>query len=243
MQNGNTLISFENASFGYGKKIVLRDVNFSINKGDFFALLGPNGAGKTTIMKAILKEISPKQGNVIVKGGLDIGYVPQIDTEGSFWPLKVKDFVKLFQQKKCCEVSDVLDSLGIKNLGDRILQELSGGQRQRVQLAKALINHPRLLILDEPTDGMDISAEADYLDLLNGLSESGITVVLVSHHLYDVLSVARQILIVKDGQALLSTTDALINEPVLENIYKRPFHSGHIGSTPVIVPVKRGDDA
>lgn len=240
MPEKDKLVTIENASFGYGRNTILSSVYFSIDKRDFFSFLGPNGAGKTTLIKAIMQELRPKMGTVTVKSGTAIGYVPQIDTEGSFWPLKVKDFVAMFLQKKCCSVLEVLASLNIENLAEKIMQDLSGGQRQRVQLAKALINHPDLLILDEPTDGMDVSAEADYLELLKKLNEEGMTVVLVSHHLYDVLSVARKIVIVNDGTAVNTNMHDLLEKKILDSIYDRPFLKGDIDGSPVIIPGTRG---
>ncbi|MFC1555092.1 metal ABC transporter ATP-binding protein [candidate division KSB1 bacterium] len=239
MEN-NDIISIKGASFGYGRKTILEDVNFSILKSDFIAFLGPNGAGKSTLMKAIMQQIKPLLGTVALNKDIKIGYVPQIDTEGSFWPLKVRDFVDMFQQERCCTVEDVLSSLNIEKFADKVMQDLSGGQRQRVQLAKALINHPDLLILDEPTDGMDVSAEADYLELLKDLNRNGTTIVLVSHHLYDVLSVAKKIVIVNNGTTVITDTDSLMNNRILDKLYDRPFLTGRVGSSPIIIPAERG---
>ena len=240
MNNDDSIVSFQDVSFAYGKNTFLRDVNFSILKGDFCAFLGPNGVGKTTLMKSILQEIKPKKGRIDVKQEIAIGYVPQLDTEGSFWPIKVRDFILMFQKEKCCSVEDVLESLNILELVNKVMQDLSGGQRQRVELAKALINHPDLLILDEPTDGMDVSAEADYLELLKKLNKDGTTIVLVSHHLYDILSVAKKIIIVNNRTTIISDTESLMKDRVLDKIYDRPFIAGKIGSYPVIVPDNRG---
>lgn len=234
------VVTIENASFGYGRETILSDISFSINRNDFFAFLGPNGTGKTTLMKAIMREIRPREGSVHVSEDVTIGYVPQLDTEGSFWPMNVVDFVKMFQQKKCCTAEEILKSLNIENIAGKNMQDLSGGQRQRVQLAKALINHPDLLILDEPTDGMDVSAEADYLELLKKLNDEGMTIILVSHHLHDILSVAKKIGIVNNGTIVSANLNDLIENRMLDSIYGRPFLAGDIAGTPVIIPAVRG---
>jgi zinc transport system ATP-binding protein len=230
------ILTIEDATLGYGRKVVLKEVDFSMERGDFTALLGPNGSGKTTLLKAILGEIKPQAGRVSLAEGVRLGYAPQIDTEGTFWPLKVRNFVRLFARNAKNNVDNALKSVGITDLASKNMQELSGGQRRKALLAKALANTPELLILDEPTHGMDVASEADYLELLRQLNREDMSIILVTHLLYVALSVAKNILIVQDGRATPTTVDAIIEQPILEGIYNRSFESGRIGNTPVIVP-------
>jgi zinc transport system ATP-binding protein len=230
------ILTIERASLGYGSKVVLKGVSFTVERGHFTAFLGPNGAGKTTILKAILGDLKPSTGSVNIAPRVRLGYVPQVDIQGSFWPLEVGDFLRLFTRTDGDRPLDCLDAVGIRHLADRNLQSLSGGERQKVLLAKALANSPDLLILDEPTQGMDVASEADYLDLLRKLNHEGTAIVLVTHLLHVVLSVADEVLVVEGGRTTASSVRQIVEEPVLEKIYGRPFEIGRVGSMPIVVP-------
>jgi zinc transport system ATP-binding protein len=242
MDSKSSLIRAENVTLGYGRTTVLRDVTFDVKRSNFAALLGPNGAGKTTLLLALLGQIHPRQGLVVMEPNLRYGYVPQVDEQGSFWPLAVFDFVSLFS-RGATAVEDVLARLGIADLAHLTMQQLSGGQRQKVLLAKALINEPDLLLLDEPTQGMDVASEADFLQLLKRLNRDGLSIVLVTHLLHVVLCAAQNVLIIHDGIGTPTTVDGLIRDSVLDQVYDRSFVSGMIGGTPVMMPGQVCEDA
>lgn len=191
------IIEFKDVSFNYDNSPALIDVNFTIHRNDFVAIVGPNGGGKSTLLKLILAQITPSKGNITVFGDKNykslekLGYVPQFTTHQHDFPLRLMDMVlqsKLrnnslftrYSQKDKNRAVEVLDMLKISEFKDRFLSELSGGQRQRALIARALIDDPEILILDEPTASVDISVEQDIYDILKDLN-SNMTILLVTH--------------------------------------------------------------
>lgn len=232
------MIRFIDVTIGYGRRVVLSSVSFTQERGTIAALLGPNGGGKTTLLRALLGEISPRHGRVEVAPEARIGYVPQVETEGSFWPLRVRDFVGLFARSRA-QVERALAAVGIGDLASRSLQDLSGGQRQKALLAKALVNEPTLLVLDEPTQGMDVASEADYLDLLRRLNRGGCTIVLVTHLLHVAMAVAHTVVIVDRGKTHAASVAEILDGGVLDAMYGRPFARAVVGGTPCVVVDRR----
>jgi zinc transport system ATP-binding protein len=197
-----TLISVKNISFSYGYTPVLIDVTFTINSGDFLAIIGPNGSGKTTLLKIILRLLKPSQGEVRIMGrpGEDfedwpaIGYVPQKATHvDPFFPVSVKEVIAmgLFSSKKISlpvkrkeeeVVRKALSQVGLSSFENRRIGKLSGGQQQRVFIARAIVNQPRILFLDEPTTGVDAETQERFYDMLDRLNKKeGITIALITH--------------------------------------------------------------
>lgn len=191
------LIEFKDVSFQYDNSPALIDVNFSIQANDFVAIVGPNGGGKSTLLKLILAQISPSKGSITVFGEKNykslekLGYVPQFTTHQHDFPLRLIDmilqsklrnnsfFVRYSKEDKQ-RALEVLEMLKIAEFKDRFLSELSGGQRQRALIARALIDDPEILILDEPTASVDISVEQDIYDILKALNKN-MTILLVTH--------------------------------------------------------------
>src|SRR5687768_40571 len=174
------LVSFANATLGYGRRVVLSDLSFSISEGDFLGLVGPNGAGKTTILRAILGTLRPLSGTVTRAPGLRFGYVPQRDSVDYRFPLKVIDVVMMGRYDRIglmrrpskqdkAAARNALDHVGIADLSDQFLNDLSGGQKQRTLIARALVGEPSVLVLDEPTNGMDLVATTQILGLVREL--------------------------------------------------------------------------
>ena len=195
------LIDIQGVSYDYGYGDVLTDVSFPINSRDFLAIIGPNGSGKTTLLKIILGLLKPRRGGVKISGKpleefLDwkkIGYVPQIATHiDSLFPVSVKEVVSMgilssqrFPRHFIAEdrpISRALQQVGIEEFKKRRIGNLSAGQQQRVFIARALANQPKILILDEPTTGVDANTQGRFYDMLHKLNgEEGITIVLVTH--------------------------------------------------------------
>lgn len=195
------LIEIENVSYSYGFGDVLKDVSFSIRDEDFLAIIGPNGSGKTTLIKIILGLLKPRAGGVKIMGkSVDdyfewdrIGYVPQKATHiDSMFPVSVKEVVamemlssrRIPRQPSEIEkqIIKALRQVGMEEYKTRRIGNLSAGQQQRVFIARALANQPKILILDEPTTGVDVKTQEHFYDMLHRLNgEEGITIVLITH--------------------------------------------------------------
>lgn len=161
---------------------LLKDVSFSVYKGEFTGIIGPNGAGKTTLVKAILGFI-PCSGEVKLNG--KVGYVPQLSSFNRELPMRVFEFVKIpirHEKNWRRRVDTILEKVGLADFGDKLVGKLSGGEYQRISLARALIGEPDILILDEPESGVDEMGKARFYDLLNEIRlEKDLTILMVSH--------------------------------------------------------------
>lgn len=191
------IVEFSDVSFNYDNSPTLVDINFTIEKNDFVAIVGPNGGGKSTLLKLILAQIVPSKGTITVFGDKNfkslekLGYVPQFTSHQHDFPLRLIDmvlqsklrknsyFVRYSKEDKDRAI-EILKMLKIGDYKDKFLSELSGGQRQRALIARALIDDPQLLILDEPTASVDISVEQDIYDILKELNKN-MTILLVTH--------------------------------------------------------------
>jgi ABC-type Mn2+/Zn2+ transport system ATPase subunit len=229
-----SLVTFEHATLGYGPHIVLRDISFSIPEGDFLGLVGPNGSGKTTILRALLGTHGPITGTVTRDPGLRFGYVPQRDQVDYDYPLTAVDVVLMGRYDRIglgrrptvadhARAMQALEQVGIPDLAGRHLKNLSGGQRQRTLIARALVGEPNVLVLDEPTNGMDLVATTQILGLVRDLHErSGITVLMVSHALNEVANYVDRIALVLEGSFRIGPTAEIVTESVLSGIYGIP---------------------
>ena len=228
------LITFDRATLGYGRRVVLSDISFDIPAGDFLGLVGPNGAGKTTILRAILGSLVPMQGTVTVAPGLRFGYVPQRDSVDYGFPLKVLDVVLMGRYdrigllKRPSQVDRnlacaALDHVGIGHLAGQQLNALSGGQKQRVLIARALVGNPNVLVLDEPTNGMDLVSTTQILGLVRELHErDNLTVLMVSHALNEVANYVNRIALVVEGGFRIGTVAEIMTEETLTQMYGIP---------------------
>ncbi|MGB3211051.1 MAG: ABC transporter ATP-binding protein [Desulforhopalus sp.] len=204
------IVQIDDLYFYYNGQEVLKDINLTVNKGDFVSIIGPNGGGKTTLVKLILGLLSPSRGTVRVKGkapsenGTVIGYVPQYINHNLSFPASAMDVVlmgkydpgKRFKfrtkRKDREEALEALRQLGMADHAGRKITDLSGGQRQRVLIARALVTHPELLVLDEPTASLDTKGQTDFFKLLKQLNRE-LTILVVSHDLLIVSSYAKSI--------------------------------------------------
>jgi zinc transport system ATP-binding protein len=162
---------------------ILKDINLTVKQGQIVTIIGPNGAGKTTLLKILLGLIKPHEGAIRYEGALKIGYMPQKLFLDPGLPLSVERFLRLSSHKG--HVDDALNLVGALSLKHRSLHVLSGGEMQRILLARAIISTPDLLVLDEPTQGLDVMGQAELYELIRSLKvQFKCGVVLVSHDLY-----------------------------------------------------------
>ena len=250
------LISFDHVTLGYGRHVVLTDITFDIPTGDFLGLVGPNGAGKTTILRAILGSLAPLQGTVALADGVRFGYVPQRDSVDYGFPLKVIDVVVmgrydrigLMRRPSAADRAlgcDALDHVGIGHLADEPLNALSGGQKQRVLIARALVGHPNVLVLDEPTNGMDLVSTTQILGLVRELHErDNLTVLMVSHALNEVANYVDRIALVVERGFRVGTVAEIMTEETLTQMYGIPVDVDEMHGHRVVVarrPAPRGE--
>jgi ABC-type Mn2+/Zn2+ transport system ATPase subunit len=186
------LVRLEGLSCRYGREPVLAGVDLSVSARQFVGVVGPSGSGKTTLLKAIVGTIPPSAGSVRRRAGLRIAYVPQVETVNWSFPITVGECVLMARpgrrvpwasRAERAEVAAVLERLGLAGLDGRHIRELSGGQQQRVFLARALLRGPELLLLDEPTSGVDVRLRHEVLHLLDDLNAAGLAIVLTTHDL------------------------------------------------------------
>jgi zinc transport system ATP-binding protein len=196
------VLSIENLYFRYNSSEVLSDISFSVKAGDYIGLVGPNGSGKTTLIKIILGLLKPHSGNISIfgkdistfSGWARIGYLPQkmsavnprfpatVSEVVAMGLLSKKSFPKHMNRYDDSTVDNTLDLLDIKNLKNTPIGELSGGQQQRTLVARALVNNPEFVILDEPTDALDPEMRDRFFDIMNNLNKKKkVTVIIVTH--------------------------------------------------------------
>ena len=190
---GPELIRLEGVAASYGHRLVLDGVSVHIHEDQFTGIVGPSGAGKTTLLRLILGSLKPVAGSVWRRPELRVAYVPQLETVNWNFPVTVFECVLMARKSsrlkpwatagEKASVAAVLERLGIGELAARHIRDLSGGQQQRMFLARALLRQPQLLLMDEPTSGVDISTRHDILHLLADLHEDGVAIVLTTHDL------------------------------------------------------------
>lgn len=234
------IIKFENVSFCYQIKPILKDVNLSIEEGDFIGIIGPNGGGKTTLLKLLMGMLIPHRGhiNVFGKDPKDIrdkiGYVPQSYNMDRSFPITTLELVLLgmlnkskfgfFSKKLKDEAKDLLDLIGLKHFINKPFGKLSGGQIQRALIARALISDPEILILDEPIANIDMESQKNILNLMINSSKNR-TILMVSHDLQTILNEVKKIITVQ------CEVSSLLPKEVCEHFALGLYHKPIIGNT------------
>lgn len=241
------LVRFDHATLGYGRRVVLSDLSFEIPQGDFLGLVGPNGAGKTTIVRAILGTHKALSGTVTVDPTLRFGYVPQRDAVDYGFPLKVVDCVLMGRYDRIglgrrptaddhARAVQALDHVRIAHLADQHLSSLSGGQKQRTLIARALVGEPSMLVLDEPTNGMDLVSSTQILSLIRELHERDrLTVLMVSHALNEVANYVNRIALTLEGAFRIGPVDEIVTEGTLSAMYGIPVEVDEVHGHRIIV--------
>ncbi|MCR4705896.1 MAG: ABC transporter ATP-binding protein [Lachnospiraceae bacterium] len=208
-----SLITCDNMAVGYGDELVCEGISFSVEQGDYLCIVGENGSGKSTLLKTILGLLPPISGTVtvaeVLKAG-QIGYLPQTTAIREDFPATVHEIVlsgmlpsmgrrPFYGKKEKANAVASMERFGIAAIADRNFTKLSGGQKQRVLLARTLAYPKRLLVLDEPTVGLDIVASEELYSLVEDLNASGQTIMMVSHDAAAVEKYANKIVKLTDG--------------------------------------------
>ena len=209
-----SLVTLENVSIGFDQRQVLSGVSLELHPGKILTLLGPNGAGKSTLVRVVLGLLAPSSGRVSRSAGLRIGYVPQKLHIDPTLPVTVERFMRLSRGARNQDILPALKRVQAGHLLTSPLQKLSGGETQRVLLARALLNQPQLLVLDEPTQGVDVNGQGALYDLINQLRhELNCAVLMVSHDLHLVMAKTDEVLCLNHHICCSGTPEAVSQHP------------------------------
>lgn len=225
------LLKCDNIHMNYDSTKAVNGVSFSVDEGDFLCIVGENGAGKSTLLKGILGLQKISEGRVIFNGikKSEIGYLPQRTQVQKDFPAAVKEVVlsgrigrrgKLFYSAEDRQIAaENMETMKISDIRNKSFNELSGGQQQRVLLARALCATDRLLLLDEPTAGLDPFVTEDMYRLIEHLnSEHGVTVIMVTHDIKSAVKYANKILCMEHDGDFFGTTQEYLDTPAAKRI-------------------------
>ncbi|HLD77041.1 MAG TPA: ATP-binding cassette domain-containing protein [Rickettsiales bacterium] len=190
-----SLIKVQNITLIRDKKNILNNISLTIKKRDFITIIGPNGAGKSMLLKCLMNFYRPNSGKISVKKNLKIGYVPQKIVISDAMPISVKKFLYLANKISEVEFKKIVKEIVIDDILDKQLHILSGGELQRVLLARALLNNPEILILDEPAQNLDISGQMAFYKILDNVYKNHeVAILMVSHDLHLVMASTKQVI-------------------------------------------------
>jgi zinc transport system ATP-binding protein len=255
----SAVVRLDHVSVTFRDLLALDDVSLTVAAGDFLAVVGPNGSGKTTLLKVILGLVRPDTGGVRTFGrapwelGAErwrIGYSPQVPSVDLNFPVRAAEVVLMGRYGRIglvrrtsatdrAAAQRAMQRVGIADLADRPLARLSGGQRQRVYLARALVAEPRLLLLDEPTTGVDVASTESLYELLDNLRRAGITIVVVSHDIGVVASYVDAVACINRRLVAHGRPDQVLTSDALEQMYGCDAVLFHHGRVPHMVVEKQ----
>ena len=235
------IVELRNVTCGYDGTPTLSGIDLAIGRGEFVGLLGPSGSGKTTVLRTILRAVDIYTGDVLVDGRSviehrpRIGYVPQLETIDWNFPVTVEQVVMMgrtaenrllpwFRRSDRDIASEMMRRLGIAHLASRHIRELSGGQQQRAFLARALVSNPRLLLLDEPTMGVDIKTRDEVMHLLHDLNHQDVTIIMTTHEINAVAAHLPWIVCLNGGIIASGPPKEVFTPKVLKKTYNADLH-------------------
>lgn len=221
----------------FGKKHVVKGVSLSVRKGEIIGLLGPNGAGKSTVFKMLIGIYKPNIGKILFenkpitklkiyeRAEIGIAYLPQ--EKSIFRGLSVKDnilavleFVESDPQIRQSRLEELLEELGLTKLADSPSESLSGGETRRLEITRALVNEPKIILLDEPFAAIDPLAVEEIKEIIIKLSQKGISTIITDHNVRETLSITQRSYIISNGMVLRHGKPAdLVNDPLVKKNY------------------------
>ncbi len=239
------LVRFEKVTCRYGHDPVLVNIDLSVSEGDFVGIVGPSGSGKTTLLRAMAGTVRPIAGRIVRGRAVSVGYVPQVETVNWYFPVTVREAVLMSRidgrvlpwssKRDIGDADEVLERLGMAELGDRHIRELSGGQQQRVFVARAMLRRPSLLLMDEPTSGVDVRTRHDVMHLIHELHHEGLAVVLTTHDLNGIAAHLPKLVCLNREVIATGRPKDVITPDVLERTYGAPLEVLSHGGMPVVI--------
>ncbi|MDX6704608.1 MAG: manganese transport system ATP-binding protein [Solirubrobacteraceae bacterium] len=239
------LLALAGVTCGYSAEAVLVDVDLAVASREFVGIVGPSGAGKTTALRVIAGSMRPARGTVTRRPGLRMAYVPQVETINWSFPVTVQECVLMSRvngrrlpwasRAERAQVAQVLGRLDIGDLAGRHIRELSGGQQQRVFIARALLGEPELLLMDEPTSGVDVRLRHEVLHLLDDLNAGGLAIVLTTHDLNGIAAHLPRVVCLNRSVIGDGSPHDVLTPDVLERTYGASMQVLEHGGMPVVV--------
>ena len=215
-----TLITADNISLNHQGKNILDSVSFKLHQGEFITLIGPNGAGKSSLIKILLGLIHQDSGKVKYSKNIRLGYTPQTFSPNPFIPISVIDFLSLNQKVEITLTNEIIEITGIAGLLDSPLKKLSGGELQKVLLARALLNKPNVLILDEPAQNLDIDGQMQLYKLIQDIHQkNNCAVLMVSHDLHRVMKESTQVLCLYHHICCQGHPESILNDEQFNDLF------------------------
>jgi zinc/manganese transport system ATP-binding protein len=240
--SGQAAVEVDHVTVRLGGRVVLEDLDFAIQPGEFVGCIGPNGAGKSTLLRLLLGLVRPAAGSAalfgrpVQRGNRRVGYVPQHGSFHESMPLRARDMVALGidgtrfgplmpTATKAERVERVLEEVRATHYADAPIARLSGGEQQRLMLAQALVGDPELLLLDEPLANLDLRSRRDVVDLVGDVChQRGIAVLFVAHDVNPLLRTLDRVLYLADGRGVIGTPDEVVQSDVLTGLFGFPVH-------------------
>lgn len=251
-------IELNDLTLHFGPKVLLDHFSASIQKGEFIGIFGPNGAGKSTLFRVILGLQKINSGYVKVldnpprKGNPEIGYLPQIRQNPPAHQLTARTYINVTldgyrwqwwgsDKKKKKLLDEVIELTHLQDIVDRPYRYLSGGERQRVSLAEALLNQPKILLLDEPLSGLDPAQQEKMVQLVKNIqSHRSITVLFTAHEMNPLLTSMDRLIYLAQGKAIMGTVDEVVNSEQLSQLYHTPIEVIRQGNYLIVIHQKLG---
>ena len=239
------LVELHGVTCRFRDEAVLAGVDLAVAPGQFTGVVGPSGSGKTTLLRAITGSVAPVRGSVHRRKGLRVAYVPQVETVNWSFPVTVHECVLMARTSgrrwpwpspaERAEAAAVLERLELAPLAHRHIRELSGGQQQRMFLARALLQRPQLLLLDEPTSGVDVRTRHEVLHLLDDLNGQGLAIVLTTHDLNGIAAHLPHVVCLNREVIGSGAPRDVLTPAILERTYGATMDVLEHGGMPVVV--------
>jgi ABC-type Mn2+/Zn2+ transport system ATPase subunit len=242
---GRLLYDLASVHCRLGAVDALSDVTMTVDDADFVGVVGPSGSGKTTLLRLLLGAVDPSAGRCSRRPGLRLGYVPQVETINWNFPVTVGEVVLMARPQSGWrpwttpaerrEVAASLDRLGLAGLAGRHIRDLSGGQQQRVFIARALLGRPDVLLMDEPTSGVDVRTRHEVLHLLTDLNAEGLAIVVTTHDLNGVAAHLPRIVCLNRTVIGQGTPAEVLTSDILERTYGAPLEVLQHAGMPLVI--------